>query len=354
MSDYFDRVERQIVRSVEAGFPRSRPMPRVSGYLGVAAAVVVVIVVAGAFLLARGAGPTGTAAHTANGHQLSVSFSITPATTLERRGAIARTAQILRARLHQAVPGAQVSWAGGHFVVHVPHPSRGAGAQILALAAPGRLEFYDWEASVITLNGKTVASELQAQNPAALEVSQGSGTAAPGDPRAGAVSLRAALALAALQPASLTPALVQAVGQGTGYPTAVQASAARYYVLRGAPALAGNDILDPHQSTLPGGGAGVSFKFTLAASMKFQALTAAIARRGRLLSRLGQTLNQHFAVVLDGRLIEVPYVDYKQYPVGLRAGQSVELGGSLTVQEAKDIAILLRYGPLPVNLRATG
>lgn len=357
MSDYFDRVERQIVRSVEAGTPRSSWLTVARAHLGTAAAVLVVIVVAGGFLLARGAGPTRSArpGRAVGGHGVSVSF--TPATLPGGPGAsgtVSHTLQILRARLHQVVPGAQVAWAGGHVVVHVPRPSRGARAQILALAARGRLAFYDWEASVITPNGKTVASQLRAQDPTALTISQGSGTVAPGDPGAGCLSLDQALALAAREPARLAPVLVQAVEPGAAYRGDGQDPNAGYYVLRGAPALAGGDIRDPHQSTLPGGGASVSFKFTLAEGIKFQALTAAIARRGTLVSRLGQTLDQHFAVVLDGRLIEVPYVDYKVYPDGISPGQGVQLGGSLTGQEARDIAILLRYGPLPINLKATG
>ena len=36
-----------------------------------------------------------------------------------------------------------------------------------------RLEFYDWEANALTPNGKTVASQLQTQDPNAVEISQG-------------------------------------------------------------------------------------------------------------------------------------------------------------------------------------
>jgi preprotein translocase subunit SecD len=124
-------------------------------------------------------------------------------------------------------------------------------------------------------------------------------------------------------------------------------------VLRGVPALSGADITDPHSSTLPGGEPAVSFSFTAPGGRDFQALTAAIARRGTLVSGLGESLNQHFAVVLDGRLIEVPYVDYKVYPDGVSPAGGVQLGGGLCRQSARDIAILLRYGPLPIQLTAT-
>jgi preprotein translocase subunit SecD len=50
----------------------------------------------------------------------------------------------------------------------------------------------------------------------------------------------------------------------------------------------------------------------------------------------------------------VPYVDYKVYPDGVDATDGVDISGNFTAQSAKDMAVLLRYGPLPVNLRAAG
>ncbi|HTU86835.1 MAG TPA: hypothetical protein VMF57_14750 [Solirubrobacteraceae bacterium] len=344
MSDYFDRVERQIVRRVETGVPRPRRLPSPFGHLGLVAAVLVVILVAGVSLLARSPSQTSSTAPTTGAHGVSVWFA-TPGPVAAATKA--RTTQILRARLHQAVPGAQVSWAGGRIDVRVTNPRRGARAEILALSAPGRLEFYDWEASVIAPNGNTVASLLQAHDPPAIVMSQGSGTAAPGDPGLGSLSLARARQLAAKEPASTRVTLVQAARQGAA------GSAAQFYVLRGAPALSGASITDPRPSAIAGGTA-VSFRFTAAGSRGFRALTAAIARRGARVSSVGQTLNQHFAIVLDNHLIDVPYVDYKQYPDGISDQDGAELIGGFPKQSAKDIAILLRYGPLPVNLTATG
>jgi SecD/SecF fusion protein len=71
-------------------------------------------------------------------------------------------------------------------------------------------------------------------------------------------------------------------------------------------------------------------------------------------SSLGDTLNQHFAVALDNRLITVPSIDYKVYPDGITGDHGADLSGNFTRQSAKDLAILLRYGPLPVNLTAAG
>ena len=61
-----------------------------------------------------------------------------------------------------------------------------------------KLYFYDWEANVLTPNGKTVASQLVAQNPTALGISQG-GAGGPGAPGSGGVGLYQAATLAAKQ-----------------------------------------------------------------------------------------------------------------------------------------------------------
>jgi hypothetical protein len=355
MSDYFDRVERQIVQRVEAGVPHTSRLRIASGHLAVAATVLVVIAVAGVFLLARGADSSHPSAPVTAAQGLNLSFA--PEALPGGPGAggtLNRTVQILRARLHQAVPGAQVSARGGRIVVHVSNPGRNAQAQILALVASGRLEIYDWETSAVAPNGKTVARQLQTHNPTALTISQGSSTAAPGDPGAGCLSLDEALSLAAKQPLSARAILVQAIGQGADYPPGYQDPAAGYYVLRDDPSLSRSDITDPRETTLPGGEAGVSFKFTASGRREFQVLTAAIARRGRLVSGLGETLNQHFAIAIDDKLVTVPSIDYKQYPDGINANAGADIAGGLTKQSAKDLAILLRYGTLPLNLTATG
>ena len=62
MSDYFDRVERQLVRNVEAGLPRSSFLPLALRYAASAAAVAVVLVVVAVFLIAGGSGSKPTTA----------------------------------------------------------------------------------------------------------------------------------------------------------------------------------------------------------------------------------------------------------------------------------------------------
>ena len=73
-----------------------------------------------------------------------------------------------------------------------------------------QLFFYDWEANAITANGKTVSSQLLAQNASAQEISQGGVAGAPGGPGAGSFGLYQAVKLASRQPETkLTPASQQ-------------------------------------------------------------------------------------------------------------------------------------------------
>src|SRR5205085_9054474 len=65
---------------------------------------------------------------------------------------------------------------------------------------------------------------------------------------------------------------------------------------------------------------------------------------------LGQQLNQHFAVALDNKLIEVPQIDFKQYPDGIQGG-GADITGGFTIQSAQDLATQLRLGALPINLK---
>jgi hypothetical protein len=343
MSDYFDRVERQIVSRVQEGVPRSSRLPAAVGHLYLAAAVVVVIIVAGVFLVAHGSGG-GNPAPAANAGA-SVTFNVAPGASPRD---IHRTATILAKRLHAAVPGVRVSSADGRIVVSEANPSARVRSQILALAAPGRLAFYDWEGDAITPNGKTVASQLQTQNPAAVEISQGHGAIGPGGPGAGSLSRREARALASRQPGSV---VLRAANAGAGG----AAKSPQFYVLRNAPALSNSAITDPHanpaRDTLA---PGVAFGFTPSGRRAFEALTASVARRGALVSEPGQSLDEHFAITLDNVLLSVPFIDYKQYPDGIPGENGADVFGSFTTQSAKTLATLLRYGPLPVNLTATG
>jgi len=424
MSDYFDRVEAQIVRNVEAGLPRGSRRPNVSGYLAIAAAAVVVIVVAGAFLLARGSSRTTPPAAS---HSVTVTFKATAIDSKAPVGALGPVVAILRERLGSVFPGVRVSRAGNEIVVTAPNAKADTRAGILALVSTrAYLAFYDWEANVIAPNGKTVASQLQTQDPTAIEISQGGGKGAPGQPGAGSMSLYEAVTLASKQPRSASannsritdqywmfgapgsaacvaaakasgtvptagrhcllngpydsrqavvsglPAgvsasdgqilvvprgtvVLEAIAPNFGAPTPLADPSAEFFVLKDHVALYGSDITNPQLRTDPNTGSpDVTFAFSNRGKSEFQDVTANIAHRGDLVSSPGETLNQHFAVALDDRLITVPYIDFKQYPDGINGDQGADIAGSFTVASARDLATILRYGPLPVRLTATG
>ena len=67
------------------------------------------------------------------------------------------------------------------------------------MGTTARLAFYDWEANALTPSGKPVASLLQTQDPNAVQISQGLGSAPPGSPGAGSMPLYQAVSLAAKQ-----------------------------------------------------------------------------------------------------------------------------------------------------------
>jgi hypothetical protein len=364
MSDYFDRVERQIVNRVEAGLPGKSRLRGTLGHLATAAAVLVVIVVAGVFLLPRGNGTrtSSPAVHP----DLSLLFAASPIDPQTPLGpAIDQSVGILRKRFRAVLPGVHVVQRSDGVAVTLANPPAGARSRVLALAAPGRLAFYDWEANAITPNGKSVASLLPSQNPAALTMSQGDGAAAPGEPGAGSMSLHQALALAVKLGAGMARRdeyigrlkLVVPIGYAVLQAAAPHpgAAAARFYLLRDRSFLFGNAIVNPKQSSAPNTGVpDITVGFTASGRGIFHALTATVARRGALVSGLGQTLNQHFAIELDNKLISVPFVDFKQYPDGITGDHGADLSAGFTTQSANNLAILLRYGPLPVNLTATG
>jgi SecD/SecF fusion protein len=129
---------------------------------------------------------------------------------------------------------------------------------------------------------------------------------------------------------------------------------AQYYVLRDRAALFGNELTNPYQSTdrccaLPN--ADVTFGFTRAGRSAYQTVTAEVAHRGKVVSRgTGQMLDQHFAFVLDTRLLSIPLIDFKAFPNGIPGRTGAEIPG-LTRTAARQLAEELRLGPLPVHLR---
>jgi hypothetical protein len=215
MSDYFERIERQLVDRIESGARPERrsvtalrravsPLPLRAGpaarALAPALAVLLVVVVGAVFLAVRGGSshPTGGGGVGAG----AVTFTATPTEPGQSAAAVATSSlPILRARLHAALPHARLRVTASGAKVTVTQPGQTITGplrrRIAALAVTGRLDIYDWEGSVLTSGGHSAAAGLGRQDSSAILLSQGDGRRSPGDLGAGSTSAPRALALAA-------------------------------------------------------------------------------------------------------------------------------------------------------------
>jgi preprotein translocase subunit SecD len=117
-----------------------------------------------------------------------------------------------------------------------------------------------------------------------------------------------------------------------------------YFLYRHKPAMTGAAIQSARQSYYQISRPNVLIDFTSAGGNQFEAVTKQLAIRGALESQ-----NQSFAIVLDNVMESDPIVDYAQNPQGI-AGGKAEITGSFSIQEAKDLALVLNTGALPVTL----
>jgi len=91
----------------------------------------------------------------------------------------------------------------------------------------------------------------------------------------------------------------------------------------------------------------VLIDFTSKGGQQFADVTKQLSLAGAL-----KGVNQSFAIVLDNAMESDPIVDYQQNPQGIQGG-SAEIDGSFTVQEAKDLALVINTGDLPLMLTRT-
>jgi SecD/SecF fusion protein len=99
----------------------------------------------------------------------------------------------------------------------------------------------------------------------------------------------------------------------------------------------------------------VLMQFTDAGEEKFHDITREEAIRGQLqYNRFGgggnpDDFNQSFAIVLDEEIVTFPTIDFNEYPDGISGENGAQITGIGSVQEAKDIALVLQTGALPVE-----
>jgi len=104
----------------------------------------------------------------------------------------------------------------------------------------------------------------------------------------------------------------------------------------GQDVLTGADLQDAQESTSPGGEPVVDLTLTAAGAKKFDAATKAA---------VAVTPHQTIAIYLDGKLLSKPRVDEE-----IPNGKAEIHGGFATLQDAHNLAVLLRSGALPVKL----
>jgi SecD/SecF fusion protein len=120
------------------------------------------------------------------------------------------------------------------------------------------------------------------------------------------------------------------------------------------PQMTGNDLrlsgTRQDFDTQRGGEPIVTMQFTDEGADKFHDITRDIATRGQLLSSTtGQDVTQHFAIVLDRQIKSWPEIDWREYPDGISGEAGAQISGLASVQEAKDLALVLQTGALPVS-----
>jgi SecD/SecF fusion protein len=103
----------------------------------------------------------------------------------------------------------------------------------------------------------------------------------------------------------------------------------------------------------------VTLQFTGHGSNVFERITRNEWERGKtrysLAGSSGDPLNyvQHFAIVLDGELKSTPYIDFTNAALqsGIAGNAEIDLGQGGSFQEAKDLALVLQTGALPVSFQ---
>jgi SecD/SecF fusion protein len=306
-------------------------------------------------------------------------------------GAEAQLLRALRGRLADAgVVVTATTRSARRLVVLVAgaHASRSDRARFADLGEQGRVYFYDWEPNVIGPRGRpaptvaTVTGGPDAGNgqfglslyQAVIRGSKRQSITRASDTTAGVFYLVNDGSRKVIRGPAPRPGQLVAEGRPAGSRTVevrpgtvivgaqlpedlARTKELTYYVLNDDPQLSGADLQDP-QAGVDGafGGTGqpdVSFGFTTRGVRAFDQLTRQVAQRGALLARAGIPASgayQHYAIVLDDRLVEVPYVSYLQHPNGLDAALGSRMVGGFSTAVASELASILRYGPLPVSL----
>jgi SecD/SecF fusion protein len=143
-----------------------------------------------------------------------------------------------------------------------------------------------------------------------------------------------------------------------------EVNASQFFVIEDRPALSGDEIDNPEQSTDPvTNQPNVTFDFTGEGQEAFQNVTREISLRGQdaYFAQTGQPassadeataaeFSDSFAIVLDDELVSRPIINFKENPDGIDGRTGAQISGLDSLQEAQDLAEVLRIGALPIDL----
>jgi SecD/SecF fusion protein len=143
-----------------------------------------------------------------------------------------------------------------------------------------------------------------------------------------------------------------------------EVNASQFFVIEDRPALSGDEIDNPEQSTDPvTNQPNVTFDFTGDGQEAFQNVTREISLRGQdaYFAATGQPassadeataaeFSDSFAIVLDDELVSRPIINFKENPDGIDGRTGAQISGLDSLQEAQDLAEVLRIGALPIDL----
>jgi hypothetical protein len=295
MSEYIPRLRDELVAAAareHAGTRRRAPRTRRVLALAAAAAVLVLVAV----LAVRAADrPTDERPALPAPGRHAVDYRVTPLPGADAADAAQRSAAVLRERLAAAgVKDATVAVSGDRLTVEVPPTAR---ATVSALAVPGRLGIYDWEAGVLGADGRPApatsglapgTSQYEAVRRAAKAQASG------GPPAHWLVDDAAHEVLAG--PRTTSDALgrppegarMVEVPGGVRVVQAAPGEGGGWYALDGVPALGNGDIASARAAHDPAGlEPVVAFDLTPGGRTAFAALTRELAHRGREAHRPG-------------------------------------------------------------------
>lgn len=211
----------------------------------------------------------------------------------------------------------QVATTGLRGVRVVAPDTEGARSALRAAVEGTSFYIYDWEPNVLGPRG-------------------------PAAPFAGGSARSDALALAKSQPGRVAVVEDERV---PGQPPQLR----RYFVIKDDPDLDRSDITNPRAASDEiSGEPTVAFDFTAAGREKFRRLTERVAARG---ARAGasEASFQHFAIVVEGRILSLAAVDAATQPNGIDA-RGAQINGVGSLREAKLLARRFAMAPLAAEL----